>query len=66
MLTRLRLSQAFGRLIRRQDDRGVFVLLDPRMPGKFRGAFPAGPEVERVGLAAACSIVSGFLKDDPT
>lgn len=65
MLTRLRLSQAFGRLIRRQDDRGVFVLLDPRMPGKFRGAFPAGPEVERVGLAAACNIVSGFLKDDP-
>ncbi|MGF1627674.1 MAG: ATP-dependent DNA helicase, partial [Alphaproteobacteria bacterium] len=30
--TRLRLKQAFGRLVRRADDRGVFVLLDGRTP----------------------------------
>ena len=32
MITRLRLKQAFGRLVRRADDHGVFALLDPRCP----------------------------------
>ena len=32
MLARLRLKQAFGRLIRRADDHGVFVMLDRRCP----------------------------------
>ncbi|MFQ6017329.1 MAG: ATP-dependent DNA helicase, partial [Kiloniellaceae bacterium] len=48
-LTRFRLKQAYGRLIRRADDRGVFVLLDPRMPSRLSGAFPAGVQVRRLG-----------------
>ena len=32
MLTRLKLKQAFGRLVRRADDRGVFVMLDRQLP----------------------------------
>jgi ATP-dependent DNA helicase DinG len=60
-LTRLRLKQAFGRLVRRADDRGVFVLLDPMMPSRLAGAFPPGVEVRRVGLAEAARETSAFL-----
>jgi ATP-dependent DNA helicase DinG len=51
MLTRLRLKQAFGRLIRRAGDRGVFVMLDSAMPSRLLGAFPEDVQVARVGLA---------------
>jgi len=53
MITRLRLKQAFGRLVRRDGDRGLFVLLDPLMPSRLAGAFPPGVELKRVGLAEA-------------
>jgi ATP-dependent DNA helicase DinG len=61
MLTRLRLKQAFGRLVRRADDTGVFVLLDPMMPSRLAGAFPDGMTVERVGLAEAVRRTAEFL-----
>jgi ATP-dependent DNA helicase DinG len=56
-LTRLKLKQAFGRLIRRADDRGVFVLLDRAMPTRLTGAFPDGVPIERLGLADAVTAV---------
>ena len=62
MLTRLKLKQAFGRLVRRADDCGVFVLLDPRMPSRLLGAFPAEAAVERVGLRDAVAATRGFLR----
>ena len=65
MLTRLRMAQAFGRLVRRQDDRGVFVLLDPRFPSRLHGAFPDGVEVVRTGLAEAIAETRGFLGSAP-
>jgi ATP-dependent DNA helicase DinG len=61
MITRLRLKQAFGRLVRRSDDVGVFVLLDPMMPGRLYGAFPPGVEIRRTGLADAAAITRAFL-----
>jgi ATP-dependent DNA helicase DinG len=61
MIARLRLKQAYGRLIRRADDRGIFVLLDPMMPSRLGGAFPDGVEVERVGLAEAVKATHGFF-----
>jgi ATP-dependent DNA helicase DinG len=61
MLTRLKLAQAYGRLIRREDDRGVFVILDSRMPSRLAGAFPEGVEVQRVGLAEAIAGTAEFL-----
>ena len=61
MLARLRLKQAYGRLIRRADDRGVFVMLDSRLPTRLLGAFPPGVSIERVGLAEAVTAVRGFL-----
>ncbi len=48
--------------MRRADDRGVFVLLDPMMPSRLAGAFPEGVEVQRVGLAEAVQEVAAFLK----
>jgi ATP-dependent DNA helicase DinG len=61
MITRLRLKQAFGRLVRRADDTGVFVLLDPLMPSRLGGAFPPGVEIQRVGLKQAIEQTREFL-----
>ncbi len=60
MITRLRLKQAFGRLVRRAGDHGVFVLLDPMMPTRLFGAFPEGVEVRKVGLAEAVAVTRAF------
>jgi len=60
-IARLRLRQAFGRLVRRADDHGVFVLLDPGLPSRLTGAFPEGVEVHRVGLAEAIAGTRAFL-----
>ena len=59
-LTRLKLRQAYGRLIRRADDRGVFVLLDP-LPSRLLDAFPPEVTAQRVGLAEAVAAVREFL-----
>jgi ATP-dependent DNA helicase DinG len=62
MIARLRLKQAFGRLIRRADDVGVFVLLDRMMPSRLFGAFPPGVEPRRCGLAEAVAETRAFLR----
>ncbi|MDA0241425.1 MAG: ATP-dependent DNA helicase, partial [Proteobacteria bacterium] len=64
MLTRLKLKQAYGRLIRGRDDHGVFVLLDRALPSRLLGAFPDGVEIEKVGLADAITGVRQFLNQD--
>ena len=61
MLVRLKLKQAYGRLVRRADDRGVFVLLDRAIPSRLLGAFPEGIEIERLGLAEAIAATRDFL-----
>lgn len=60
LITRLKLRQAFGRLIRRADDRGIFVMLDSMLPTRLLGAFPPGVSVERIGLAEATQIIRDF------
>jgi len=60
-LTRLKLKQAYGRLVRRADDTGVFVMLDSRTPTRLLGAFPEGIEVNRIGLAEAVAETRAFL-----
>jgi len=62
MNVRLRLRQAFGRLIRRKTDRGVFVILDNRLASRFGTAFPDGMEIERMGLVEALEAVKQFTK----
>lgn len=61
-IVRLRLRQAFGRLIRRGSDRGVFVLLDRQAPTRLMSAFPSGVVVKRVGLAQAVEETGAFLR----
>ena len=63
-IARSRLRQAFGRLIRRSSDRGVFVLLDRAAPSRLMSAFPEGVVVHRVGLAKAVEETRAFLSDE--
>ncbi len=52
-MVRARLAQAFGRLIRRADDHGLFVLLSAAMPSRLLGAFPEGTPIRRCTLDEA-------------
>jgi ATP-dependent DNA helicase DinG len=61
LLTRLRLKQAFGRLIRNQSDRGAFVILEPATPSRLFSAFPPEAPIRRCGLAEAVAEVRAFL-----
>jgi ATP-dependent DNA helicase DinG len=64
-IARLRLRQAYGRLIRRADDRGVFVVLDRALPSRLLSAFPEGVTRARVPLAQAVTEVTRFLGTQP-
>ena len=58
MTVRLRLRQAFGRLIRSGQDRGSFVILDSRLASRFATAFPSGVPLARMGLVEAIEAVA--------
>ena len=60
-IARARIAQAFGRLIRRADDRGCFVLLDASSPTRLFAGLPPGVELQRVGLVEAIEQVAAFL-----
>lgn len=61
-VVRARLAQAFGRLIRREGDRGVFVILSAAMPSRLLRAFPPGVQVSRVPLDVAVERVRAALR----
>jgi ATP-dependent DNA helicase DinG len=56
-VVRARLAQAFGRLIRRQGDCGVFVILSAAMPSRLLSAFPPGVPIRRIPLDEAIAHV---------
>jgi len=60
-IARLRLRQAYGRLIRRDDDKGVFAILDRALPSRLLAAFPPGVPIERVPLVEAVAATAAFL-----
>lgn len=62
-LVRLKLRQGFGRLIRTETDRGVFVMLDSRLPSRLYDAFPDGVPIERVSLAEALEKLAHFFEN---
>jgi ATP-dependent DNA helicase DinG len=62
-IARLRLRQAYGRLIRRADDRGVFAILDRALPSRLLAAFPPGAPVRRLPLVEAAAATAAFLDD---
>jgi len=61
MLTRLKLKQAFGRLIRRSNDKGIFVMMDPMLPTRLQNAFPKDVEVIKTGLNDVVTEIKNFL-----
>jgi ATP-dependent DNA helicase DinG len=61
LLTRLRLKQAFGRLIRGATDKGCFVILEGAVPSRLLSAFPPDAPVARCGLADAITEIRQFL-----
>jgi ATP-dependent DNA helicase DinG len=60
-VARARIAQAFGRLIRRADDRGVFVMLDAAAPTRLFSSLPNGIAIERLGLVAAIERIAEHL-----
>ena len=60
-LTRARLAQAFGRLIRKADDRGVFVMLDSAAPTRLFSSLPPGVVIQRCTLKEAIDSIERFL-----
>lgn len=61
MITRLKLKQAFGRLIRRGTDKGVFVMLDPMLPTRLQSAFPSDVKIIKTGLSNVISEIKTFF-----
>jgi len=61
-VVRARLAQAFGRLIRRADDRGTFVLLGAATPSRLLSAFPPDVPIRRVPLDEAVAEVRRRLR----
>jgi ATP-dependent DNA helicase DinG len=61
LLTRFRLKQAFGRLIRGPEDRGCFVVLEGATPSRLLSAFPPDAPVKRCGLAEAIGDIRSFI-----
>jgi len=60
-IARARIAQAFGRLIRRADDKGCFVMLDASSPTRLFSGLPEGVELQRVTLVEAIEQVAAFL-----
>lgn len=60
-IIRSRLAQAFGRLIRKSDDRGHFVLLSSATPSRLLTAFPQGTPIHRVTLHEAVRRIKSGL-----
>jgi len=65
LITRFRLKQAFGRLIRGHEDRGCFVILEGATPSRLLTAFPEKSPVKRCGLAEAIGDIRSFLDSGP-
>lgn len=61
-IARRRITQAFGRLIRRGDDKGVFIILGAQVPSRLLTGLPASVEIVRTGLAEAARLTAGFLE----
>jgi ATP-dependent DNA helicase DinG len=63
MLTRFKFKQAYGRLIRREDDRGVLVMLDSRLPSRIADGLPNGVNVIRTGMRDTIKQTAKLLSD---
>ena len=60
-IARARIAQAFGRLIRRADDLGVFVMLDAAAPTRLFSSLPPGVTLQRMSLVDAIEATAAHL-----
>lgn len=60
---RFKLRQAFGRIIRTENDKGIFLLLESRVPSKFLNAFPKDVEIQKISLEEAVAFSKLFLEE---
>jgi len=65
LITRFRLKQAFGRLIRGEDDHGCFVILEGATPSRLLSGLPPDAPVKRAGLAEVIGDIRMFLGTRP-
>jgi ATP-dependent DNA helicase DinG len=61
LITRFRLKQAFGRLIRGPQDQGCFVILEGATPSRLLAGLPPDAPVKRAGLAEVIGDIRQFL-----
>jgi len=61
-ITRMKLKQAYGRLIRKEDDYGVFVLMDSAVPSRLFNAFPENVSIIKTDLSNALIQIAEFFK----
>ena len=64
-IIRARLAQAFGRIIRRADDHGHFVILSSAFPSRLLSAFPQGTPIERMPLDQALAEIRKAKSEIP-
>ncbi|MCH9853198.1 MAG: ATP-dependent DNA helicase [Alphaproteobacteria bacterium] len=62
-LVRFKLKQAFGRLMRHKNDKGVFVLLDHHFPSRMADIFPEHVTITRAPINEIISDIKEFLDD---
>lgn len=65
----IKMKQAFGRLIRSESDKGVFIILDERYLNKnygklFQKSLPTGEEYTRVPISHMAKEINAFLNED--
>jgi ATP-dependent DNA helicase DinG len=58
---RLKLRQAFGRIIRKEEDRGIFILLQSAVPSELLKAFPNDIEIKKSSLENAIIDIKTFF-----
>lgn len=61
VIVRMRLAQAFGRLIRQEGDKGVFIMLGAATPSRTLSGLPPGAVPIRMTLTEACDLVRDFV-----
>ena len=59
-IMRMKLRQAYGRLIRKSDDKGLFVTFDSALPSRLSSAFPSEVSIQRISLANAMFEIHNF------
>jgi len=61
-LIRMKFIQGFGRLIRKNTDKGIFVIPDKSVPSKLLSAFPENVQIIKCDLPEAVKEVQNFLR----